>query len=91
MGFSTAFLIGYPLLQAYALWRCDGVWRRAALLSFLVAGPIWVWSLAKVMGWSFMTERNRAFLELISPVPLFALLIMLGAYEMTKVGKPSIK
>ncbi|GIW86898.1 MAG: hypothetical protein KatS3mg108_1222 [Isosphaeraceae bacterium] len=86
---SLAFLIAYPLLQIYALWRCQQAWRTAAGLLLLVCGPFFGWALAKTVGWSTMTERNRAFLEILAPVPLLALLILLGAYEMTQVGKPS--
>lgn len=89
MSFAIPFLIAYPVLQAYALWRCRDGWRTAAGLLLLVCGPFFGWALAKTMGWSIMTERNRAFLEILAPVPLFALLILLGAYEMTKVGKPT--
>ena len=89
MSFAIPFLIAYPVLQLYALWRCRDAWRTAAGLLLLICGPFFCWAMAKIMGWSHMTERNRAFLDILAPVPLFALLILLGAFEMTQVGKPN--
>jgi hypothetical protein len=48
--------IGYPALQAWALWQCRGVWRSAALAVLATAGVAYLWC-AWVL---FISPRGQA-------------------------------
>jgi hypothetical protein len=38
-----AVVLGYPTLQAWALWQCRGAWRRAAMVVLATAGIAYLW------------------------------------------------
>jgi hypothetical protein len=78
------FLVGYPLLQLWTLFRCRGWWRAFSSFCLIPAIPLYAWALATLLHPRSDGDLSSLLVAPLAVIPnLYVIAVGLG-FEMMR-------